>query len=99
MVRKCIRSSYPEGAPEIQELQLFCPICAFWGNVRRRVRTGVELFPGITGPPFAEKLRGAASQFGRERPERLGTNSIRRGAAMAILEAGGSFAQLHKAGQ
>ena len=38
---------------------------------------------------------------GREWPRanRLGTHSFRRGAARAILEAGGSFAQLLRSGQ
>ena len=61
------------------------------------MRAGEKLFPGITGPSFADKLRSAASQFGRGRADRLGTRSIRRGDARAILEAGGSFAQLLEA--
>ena len=40
-----------------------------------------------------------ARQFGWEKAKKLGTRSIRRGAARAILAAGGTFAQLLKAGQ
>ena len=63
------------------------------------MRAGEKLFPGITGPSFADKLRSAASQFGRGRADRLGTRSIRRGDSKAILGAGGSFARLLRAGQ
>ena len=78
--------------------QLFCPAHSFWGSVRRRVRPGEKLSPGLTGPSFDGKLRSEARQFGWERPERFETHSIRRGAARAMLGAGGSFAQLLKAG-
>ena len=40
-----------------------------------------------------------ARQFGWEKAEKLGTHSLRRGAAGAILAAGGTSAQLLKAGQ
>ena len=57
------------------------------------------LFPGISGPGFTDRLRTMARQLGWGRSEKLGSHSIRRGAARAILEAGGSFAQLLRAGQ
>ena len=58
-----------------------------------------KLFPGITGPTFTHSLRSMARQFGLEKAEKLGTHSIRRGAARAILAAGGTSAQLLRAGQ
>ena len=61
--------------------------------------TGEKLFPNITGSTFVSSLRCMARQLGREKSERLGAHSIRRGAARAILDAGGTFAQLLKAGQ
>ena len=60
---------------------------------------GEKLFLGITRPPSDEKLGSAARQCGWAMPERFGTHSIRREAARAMLEAGGSFAQLLKAGR
>ena len=45
------------------------------------------------------ELRAAGRAGGWPQAEKLGTRSIRRGAARAILEAGGSFAQLLRAGQ
>ena len=99
MVRGCICDRYPPGSLEIHVPQLFCPTCVLWGAICRRVRAGQMLFPGLTGPLFTDKLRRMARSLGYEKAERLGSHSIRRGAARAILEAGGSFAQLLKAGQ
>ena len=99
MVRKCICRRYPEGSLEIHVPQLFCPVCSFWESMRRRVMTGEKLFPNITGSTFVSSLRCMARQLGWEKSERLGAHSIRRGAARAILDAGGTFAQLLKAGQ
>ena len=45
------------------------------------------------------ELRSVGRAGGWPQAEKLGTHSIRRGAARAILEAGGSFAQLLRAGQ
>ena len=38
------------GPLEILVPQLLVPVFAFWENVRRMVRTGGEVFRGITGP-------------------------------------------------
>ena len=67
--------------------------------MRRRVMAGERLFPNITGPTFVSSLRCLARQAGWEKTDRLGAHSIRRGAARAILAAGGTFSQLMKAGQ
>ena len=61
--------------------------------------SGGKLFPGITGPNFTHSLRSTARQFGWGQAEKLGARSIRREAARAILEAGGTSAQLLKTGQ
>ena len=53
----------------------------------------------MTGPGFAGNLRSSARNFGWGNAYRPGTDSIRKGAVRTILEAGGSFAQLLKAGQ
>ena len=99
MVRGCICEQHPPRSLEIHVPQMFCPTCVLWGAICRRVRAGDMLFPGLTGPRFTDKLRRMARSLGWEKAERLGSRSIRRGAARAILEAGGSFAQLLMAGQ
>ena len=99
LVRRCICERYPPGSLEIHVPQLFCPTCVLWDAICGRVRAGDMLFPGLSGPRFTDKLRNMARHLGWERSEKLGSHSIRRGAARAILEAGGSFAQLLKAGQ
>ena len=73
MVRKCTCYRCPVGSAEMHVPQLYCPQCPFWGNARRRVRTGEKLPPGITGARFAEKLGWAARQFRREKGDRPGT--------------------------
>ena len=57
------------------------------------------MFPGITGRAFANRLRSTARQFGRDKAARPGAHGIRGGASRAILETGGSSAQLLKEGQ
>ena len=63
------------------------------------VRSGGNLFPTWTGPDFADKLRSSERNFWRGTADRLGTHSVRRGAASTVLAAGGSFAQLLDAGR
>ena len=75
------------------------PSMSILGNVRRGGLVGEKMFPGITRPSFMDTPRRAARESGWEMADRLGTRSIRRGAAGAILEAGGSPAQLLGAGQ
>ena len=78
---------------------MFYRVCTLWGHARRGVRVGEKLFPGFTGPGVTEKLGSAAGRCGWERAKRLGPRGIRRGAAQAILDAGGSIAQLLRARQ
>ena len=99
MARNCIGYRYPEGSLGIHAPQLFCPACSFRGNARRRAASVGKIFPEITGPTFARSLRSMPRQFGWEKADKLGTHSIRRGAARAILAAGGTSDQLLKAGQ
>ena len=62
-------------------------------------REGPRAFEGWAGKRVLSDLRGFAA--GREWPRaaELGTHSLRRGAARAILEAGGSFSKLLRSGQ
>ena len=68
MARRRICHCYPDGPPEIHAPQLFCPACSFREIARTRAGAGEELFPGVTGPDFANRLRSTARQFGWTRP-------------------------------
>ena len=61
------------------------------------MRTDELLLPGSTGPSFANMLRSVAIRLRWEETERLGTLTIRKGAAGSILRGGGIFAQRLKA--
>ena len=51
---------YPDWLPEMHVPRVFCQVRPFWEKVRRRVRAGGQLFPALTGPGFADKLRAAS---------------------------------------
>ena len=87
----------PTGKPEILAPQLFWPVRSLREQVRRRARAGDRLFPTLAGSRFTDRLRSTVRRFGKEAADRLGTHSVTRGAAGAILAAGGSFAQLKHA--
>ena len=57
------------------------------------------LFPGWNGKRALTGLRAFDAGRNWPRGAKLGTHSFRRGAARAILEAGGSFPQLLRSGQ
>ena len=95
LIRRCICEMYPAGPLGVQCVPAAVPPGVYVvGQVRRRVRVGARLFPGLAGPSFAGRLGSAARRFGWERADRLGGHIIRRRAARAILAAGGSLAQL-----
>ena len=48
---------------------------------------------------FTDRLGNLAARFGHEGAKRLGAHSAGKGAARAISEPGGTFAQLVSAGQ
>ena len=99
MVRCCICADYPADSLELHVPQLFCPVCSLWPAIRASVATGGELFPAWSGKRVLSELRAFAGSRQWDRAGRLGTHAFRRGAARAILKAGGSFAQLLRAGQ
>ena len=74
-------------------------MCHLWPAVCRIAATGKHLFPTWTGKLVLTELRPLARAGGWTQAAKLGTHSVRRGAARAILEAGGSFSQLLRAGQ
>ena len=99
LVRACICDEYASDSLELRIPQLLCPVCQLWPAIRQRAPAGGALFEGWNGKRVLSDLRDFAA--GREWPRaaKLGTNSVRRGAARAMLEAGGSFPQLLRSGQ
>ena len=79
--------------------QPYCPVCSLWERVCKQVRPGERLFPSWASRMFTKRLRNLASRLGHEGAGRLGTHSVRRGAALAISEPGGTFAQTLRAGR
>ena len=92
MIRWCMCDKYPEGSLEIHAPQIFCPLYSLRRNIRRRARAGDQLFPGLNGHIFTDRLKITARRCGLEKADRLRSHSIRRGAARAILDEGGSSA-------
>ena len=86
-------------ALELEAPQLSCPVCQVWPAICRLAQVGRPTLPAWTGRSVLAELRPAARLGGWVQAMKLGAHSVRRGAARAILEAGGSFSQLLRAGQ
>ena len=99
LIRACICDEYASDSLELHIPQLLCPVCQLWPAIRQRAPVGGALFEGWTGKRVLSELRFFAEGRGWPRANKLGTHSFRRGAARAILEAGGSFSQLLRSGQ
>ena len=94
--RVCSYALYPRGPLQLQTPQLTCPVCAPWPAIVKIRRVGEKLPSARTA---TKELGGSRSVESRENSERLGTRSLSRGAARAILDAAGSFAQRLWSGQ
>ena len=99
MIRVCVCEDYAQDSLELRAPQLYCPVCHLWPAICRSTPVGQPLFPSWTGKLVLTELRSVAHASGWTQAAKLGTHSVRRGAARAILEAGGSFSQLLRAGQ
>ena len=99
MVRVCVCEEYAQGSLELHVPQLYCPLCHLWPAICRIAAIGQPFCPTWTGELVLAELRSLARAGGWAQASNLGTHSVRRGAARAILEAGGSFPQLLGAGQ
>ena len=60
---------------------------------------GDLIFPSFQSVNLIRHLRSRGTQLRWPAAEKLGTHSLRRGAARALVAAGGTFAQLLRAGQ
>ena len=71
MVRKRSCQKYPEASVEIHVPQLFCPVCSFWENVRRRVRAGEDRaeIRGEAAGGLAQPLKAGQWRSSVYRPE------------------------------
>ena len=78
--------------------QLVCPGCILRPAIARRVHAGDRLFPAWNSRKALQALRTFGEANGRKDAGRMGTHSLGRGAARAILEAGNSLAQLLRSG-
>ena len=99
LVRTCICEEYVRGPRELHIPQLLCPVRQLRPAIRQPAAAGGPLFPGRAGNNVLTELRASAWARKWPRSDKLGTHSFRRGAARAILEAGGSFSQLLRLGQ
>ena len=99
LARVRICETYAREAAELHIPQLFCSACQLWPAITRLAHAGAFLFPNWTAKGVLLELRSLARARGWTQANRLGTRSCQRGAARAILEAGGSLSQLLRAGQ
>ena len=98
-VRACTCDEYARDSLELRIPQLLRPARQLWPAARRRAPVRDPLFPGWKGKRALSDIRASAAGRNRSRGEKLGTHSLRGGAARAILGAGGSFSQLLRPGQ
>ena len=99
LVRAGICEDHDPDALELHVPRLFCPACQLWPAARELASAGEELFPGWAGQKVLSELRRFANLKAWRGANRLGAHPLRRGAARATLEAGGSFPQLLRPGQ
>ena len=99
MVRVCICENYAPESLELYAPQLFRLVCQLWPAITRLASACETLSPGWTVKKPLQELRS----FTRNKEWRdgggAGRHSFRRGAARAILEAGGSVSCLLRSGQ
>ena len=97
--RSCCCEGFNPDGDELHIPQLLCPVCSIWPVVRDRVVVGDLIFPSLQSVNLIRHLRSRGTQLRWPAAEKLGTHSLRRGAARALVAAGGTFAQLLRAGQ
>ena len=77
---------------------LFCPVCSIWPSLRKRVKKGEQLFPNLAKSNINRILRAVLRKIGIQRADSFGTHAFRRGAARALLDNGGTMADLLRSG-
>ena len=99
LVRVRVCEEFAREPLELNVPRLLCPVCQLWPAIRQRAAVGAPLFPSWAGKKALPELRAFSGARNWRRGDKLGTHSPRRGAARAILEAGGSLPQLLRSGQ
>ena len=99
LTRQGIFTDDPPDSLDLHIPQLPRPACHLWPAIRQMVSAGVPLFPTLSGEKVLSELRTFAGSKNWPRSAKLGAHSFRRGAARAVLEAGGPFSQLLRSGQ
>ena len=99
MARDCVCGDCAPDSLELHAPQLFCPVSRWWPALTRWTAVGESLFPGWTARKVVKGLRSRAQTTGWQRGIRMGTESLPRGAARAILGAGCSCPQHPRLGQ
>ena len=93
-VRLYMREDCAGEAMELLAPQLFGPACLLWPALTQLARAGEQLFPNWTARSVLDVLRRFARAKAWRNADKLGTHSLRKGAARAFLGAGGSFSRL-----
>ena len=83
--RGCCRESYAPNGDEMHIPQLFCPACSIWPIVRARVIVGELVFPSLQSSNLIGMMRSIRESLHGSNAVKLGTHSIRRGAARAFF--------------
>ena len=78
--------------------KLLCPVCSIWPIFRERVVVGQLISRSSQPSNFIRHLTSGGASINWPAADRFGTHS-RRGAAWALVSAGGTFDQLFRAGQ
>ena len=93
---RCCEGRNPDGE-DLHIPQLLCPVCPIWPVVRDRVVVGWLIFP--SSHVTSGHLGGRGARLHCLTAEKLCTHSFRRGAARELMSAGGTYAELLRAGQ
>ena len=75
-----------------------CPLCVLWPIIRRKITVGSPIFDEDVAVRARSWLQGALRSTGVPHASCFGLHAIRRGAARASIENGGSLDELCKAG-
>ena len=99
IARVCICDDFAQDALELHIPPLLCPAPPLWPATRNRVEVGGALFPDWAANRAISELRAFAWDAGWVNADKLGTHSLRREAARAILAARDSSSQLLRSGK
>ena len=97
LTRFCCCGGHDPQGKDLRVPQLLCLVCSVWPIVRERVVVGEPI--GYQLPNLTWLLGSIGARFNWPAADELGTHPLRFVAARALMTAGGTFAQLLRAGQ